>query len=175
MKIYSLFRNVILRIDLVICIVVAAFFCGCYSFTGGSTIPSHIKTLYISSVNDLSGYGNPNFRNILMQNLIDKFKKDNSFEVVERNGNAKLNVSINTIREEALTISPGELERERKINVSCEVEYYDVVKKKQIWKKTFSNSQVYELALAQVGRDEAIRVALDQISDDTLLAVVSGW
>jgi hypothetical protein len=175
MKKHSLFRNILLRIELLICIVIVAIFYGCYSFTGGSTIPSHLKTMYIGNVNDNSGYGNPSYRNILMQSLIEKFKKDNSFEIVDRGGNARLNVNISTIKEESLTVNKGEIERERKINVSCDAEYYDGVKKKQIWKKSFTNSQVYELAQAQTSRDAAIKLALDQISDDVLLAVVSGW
>jgi hypothetical protein len=73
-------------------------------------------------------------------------------------------------------INPGELESERKITVSCEVEYFDAVKKKQIWKKQFSNYGIYNVTSnAQLNRNTAVETALERISDDILIAVVSGW
>ncbi len=147
---------------------------GCYSFTG-SSVPEHLKTLQIAAVSDNSGYGNPKYKDKLSMLLFDKFKNDNSFALVERRGNARLNVVIASIRDEATVISPGELEKERKMTLSCSVEYYDAVKKKSIWKKSFSNYGVYEISNAVAGREEAVSSALEKISDDILLAVVSGW
>ncbi|MFA6572438.1 MAG: LPS assembly lipoprotein LptE [Bacteroidota bacterium] len=174
MKIISFFRNTVINNHLLICIIVLVQMYGCYSFTGGS-IPEHLKTLYLSSVNDNSGYGDPRYRENLYQLLIDKFKNDNSFNLVQQSADARLNVQISSIRDETLTVRPGELETERKATVSCEVEYYDAVKKIQIFKKSFSAYNVYSLANSQTERNLAITKALDQISDDIMLAVVSGW
>jgi len=150
------------------------FLAGCYSFTGGN-VPDYLKDLYIATVNDNSGYGNPSYRSTLTENLINKFKNDSPFRLVERGGDARLEVAISSISDQTTTVSPGELETERKINVNCEAIYYDRVKNKEIWKKSFSNAQMYELAGAQTARDAAVNLALNQISDDILLAVVSGW
>jgi hypothetical protein len=147
---------------------------GCYSFTG-SSVPEHLKTMQIGPVGDNSGYGNPGYKDKLSQLLFEKFRNDNSFALVDRNGNAKLNASITSIRDETMTISPGELEKERKMTISCEVEYYDAVKKKQIWKKSFTNYSVYEISNAVANRQTAVEKAMDRLSDDILLAVVSGW
>lgn len=170
----SLLSNVVLRIFFVSCIFVAVYLAGCYSFTGG-TVPDHLKELYIATVNDNSGYGNPAYRSTLTENLIEKFRKDSPFRLVDRGGDARLEVTIASISDQTTTVSPGELETERKINVNCEAVYYDRVKNKEIWKKSFSNTQLYELASAQAARNEAVNLALAQISDDILLAVVSGW
>ena len=147
---------------------------GCYSFTGGS-IPEHLKTLNIAPINDNSGYGDPRIRETLTQLLLDKFRSDHSFNLVERNSNARLDVVISSIKDETMTISPGQLETERKITVQSDVEYYDAVKKLMIFKKNFSAFSVYPLANAQTERNTAVNKALDQMSDDILLAVVSGW
>lgn len=146
----------------------------CYSFTGGS-VPEHLKTLSIPTVNDQSGFGNPEYKMILTQSLIDNFKRDNSFELVESGGDARLIVAINSIMEQTVAVSPGELETERRIVVSCTAEYYDFVNKKSIWKKNFSNYGVFDVKNAIAGRNQAIEGALRQIADDILLAVVSGW
>ncbi len=155
-------------------LITAQILSGCYSFTGG-TIPPHLKTLSISQAGDNSGFGNPRFREYLTEQIIDRFRKDNSFTLVETGGDAKLTAAISTISDATVTVSTGELERERKVTVTMEAEYFDGIKKKSIWKKTLSNFQIYAIAEGQVGRDAGITKALKQLSDDLLTAVVSGW
>ena len=174
MKNNSLNNNILSKILFISYIAIAIQMFGCYSFTG-SSVPEHLKTLQIGAVGDNSGYGNPAYKDKLSVMLFDKFKNDNSFKMVERNGDARLKVAISSIRDEATVISPGELEKERKMTISCSVEYYDAVKKKMIWQKSFSNYSVYKISNAVAGRDLAVKNALEKISDDILLAVVSGW
>lgn len=166
--------NILLIVYLLICMFVACNFGGCYSFTGGS-LPEYMKTMYLATVNDNSGYGNPRYREQLTQVLIEKFRSDNSLKLTERGGDSKLYVSIVSIRDETSKVKPGEVESERKITVSCEAEFYDAVKKKSLWKKTFSNYYIYDLKNAQANRDEAVTIALTRNADDILIAVVSGW
>lgn len=173
-KNFSLYLNTKLAKICLNCIFIACSLTGCYSFTGGS-VPNHLKTIYISSITDNSGYGNPKYRDVLYLKLIEKFQNDNTLQLVERNGDARLTVTIKSINEEIQTVSQNQLERERKIVVTCEVEYFDVIKKKIIWKKTFTNFEIYDVANAFVDKDRAINDALEQTSDDILLAVVSGW
>ncbi|MFP4529563.1 MAG: LPS assembly lipoprotein LptE [Candidatus Kapaibacterium sp.] len=134
-----------------------------------------MKTLYISPVNDKSGFGNPQYRELLMQMLTEKFRSDNSLQLVDQNGDSKLHVSIVSIREEISAVSPGELADEKRVTVTCSAEFYDAVNNKTLVSKSFSNFDVYQISRAQAGRDEAIRSAIDLISDDILIAVVSGW
>ena len=147
---------------------------GCYSFTGGS-IPEHLKTLQIATVLDNSGFGDPRYRDYLTTNIIDQFRNDNSFRLVDFQGDAKLTITISSIREETMTVKPGEMESQRKITVTCAVQYYDAVKKKSLWDKSFSNYGVYDVANIETGRETSLRNSLKQISEDILLAVVSGW
>lgn len=150
---------------------------GCYSFTGGS-VPPHLKTIYIAAVKDNSGYGNPIYKQSLTQLLIDRFRNDNSLKVVGVGGDARLEVSIASINDQPQTIttsSSGTLENERKITVNCSVKYYDAVEKKEIWNKRVSNYNIYDLSNAQQARNDAVGEVLNQLSDDIVLAVVSGW
>lgn len=178
MKYYSYLSNVIYKIHCLSCVLAITALGGCYSFTGGS-IPSYLKTLKISAVEDNSGYGNPDYRNFLAQELFDKFRSDNSFEIVEQNADAKLDVSIVSIREATIGISnggaAGELESERKITISCKVEYFDAVKKVMLIEKKFDSFGTFDVNNAFTERDEAVRSAISQIADDIMLAVVSGW
>ena len=155
--------------------ILCVIFHGCYSFTGGS-VPAHLKTLQINSVTDQSGFGNPVYKIDLEAEIINKFLRDNSFEVAEAIGDARLTISIKSISESNNTRDgASELETERRITVSCEVEYYDNVNQKQIWKKTFSSYGMFDVNQAFTARDETIQIILKQLAEDIMLAVVSGW
>jgi len=147
---------------------------GCYSFTGGS-VPAHLKTLQINSVTDQSGFGNPAYKIDLEAAITNNFLRDNSFEVADGIGDARLTVSIRSITEATQTVGTRELETERRITVSCEVEYYDNVLHRQIWKKSFSSFRLFDVNQAFTAREEAIQIILVQLAEDIMLAVVSGW
>ncbi len=167
----SLFIN---RVLTIICIFCIPMFIGCYSFTGGS-VPDHLKTISIAPSNDNSGFGNPRFRDILNRRLIDKFRNDNTLVLVETNGDAQLQSTISSINDAIVSVSPGEIERERKLTVTVDAEYTDVVKHKTVWKRSFSNFHVYIIRQGQQAREEAVIAAIQQLGEDILLAVVSGW
>lgn len=159
---------------LVLLVVLVILISGCYSFTGGS-VPDHLKSINIEAVEDMSGFGDPTFRDLLNDQLIVDFEDDGTFRIIQRNSDARLQTAIKSIREEPVSLSTGELETERKITIVIEVEYSDLVLKKQIWKKNFTNYGVFEISNAQLGRQEALKSAIEQASIDILFAVVSGW
>lgn len=154
--------------------IIAFLMNACYSFTGGS-VPPHLKTINIANVNDISGFGNPEYRDILLQSLLDGFQRDNSLKIVDAGGDSRLIVSITSITEAPVSISPGELETDRKVNLVCDVEFFDVINQKQIFKRSFSNNDIYAVSEGQSGRDNTIKSLLNKISEDILLSVVSGW
>lgn len=162
-----------LKINILIISLVFLIY-GCYSFTGGS-VPTHLKTLQITNVSDNSGFGNPIFREEMARNLIVKFRNDNSFSLVEGLGDARLTVAISSISDIPVSVQPGELEKERRVNVTTKAEYFDNVKKKVIWEKSFDNFAIYDVSNVQENRNREIFRILEQTSNDILLAVVSGW
>jgi len=168
---YSYISN---RVLTIICIFCMAMSAGCYSFTGGS-VPDHLKTINILPSNDNSGFGNPRFRDILNRRLIDKFRNDNTLVLVEANGDAQLQSAILSINDAIVSVSPGEIERERKLTVIVEAEYTDAIKHSTVWKRSFSNFQVYVISQGQQAREDAVIAAIQQLGEDILLAVVSGW
>jgi hypothetical protein len=96
-------------------------------------------------------------------------------QVVEDNGDARISTVLTRVQDQIVTIQTGDLERQRRIVVAVEVEYFDAVKNKVVWKKTFENSDVYDVAEATEGRRSAADRAIRRIADDILLAVVSDW
>ncbi len=154
--------------------VLALLITSCYSFTGGS-LPEHLKTVYITNVVDNSGYGNPTYKDNLQQYLTDEFNRDGSLSVSDRRSDSRLEVTITSISEQSASVSQTEYEKERKIIVKANIVYFDNVEKKSITEKTVSGNALYEVQNAQIARDEAVDRVLEQLAEDILFAVVSGW
>jgi hypothetical protein len=165
-------RRTVLQILLLVGLAVAAS--ACYSFRGGS-VPEHLKTISIASVVDNSGFGDPTFREFCTETLVRRFRNDNTFQLVDDNGDARLTPVIARIQERVQNVQAGDVEGERRIVVAVEVEYVDAVKDRTVWKRTFENFDVYDVNDAANDRPRAVREALRRIVDDVLLAVVSDW
>ncbi len=149
---------------------------GCYSFTGGS-IPPHLKTLSIPLADDTSVGGGPQMRETLTQQLVQAFRRENAFSLVQERPDAVLEVTITNVTESIATVQQGEQERDKQIIVTAKVVYQDRVKQKSVWNgdKQFPSTQTYAIAAGLQGREAAIDKALRQIANDILVAVVSGW
>jgi hypothetical protein len=52
---------------------------------------------------------------------------------------------------------------------------YDAVKKKNFISKDITNTQLFDVSGGIPAKNEAVNKALRQISEDVLLAVISGW
>ena len=151
--------------------------CGAYSFTGAS-VPAHIKTIFIPIADNRSGSAEPNLRESFTQTLIQKFIDDNTLQVSSRNNaNSILECTITGFSDVPAVVSAestGESVTVKRITVSVQVTYRDIVKKKNVFEKTFSDHGDYDPANINE-RTGAITTAIDHITDDILLATVSGW
>jgi hypothetical protein len=151
------------------------FGCGAYSFTG-SSVPGHLKTIYIPVAQDKSPAAIPGLRELLTDNLIQKFINDNSLQVAgSTNANATLDCIITSVTDAPAIVSAGEQISARKVTINVKVVYTDLVMKKTVFDQTFTGYGEYVPAQTENKREDAIAIAVDYISEDILLAVVSGW
>ncbi|MEN3027473.1 MAG: LPS assembly lipoprotein LptE [Chlorobiota bacterium] len=146
----------------------------CYSFTGGK-LPAHLQTVALTPVVDNSGFGVPMYREYLTQRLLQRLQQDAPLRVVMDEADARLSVRLQHIRDVTQTVRPGELERERRAEVTVEAEFYDAVQRRVLWRRTFTRYELYEVAGGQPARDQAVMRSLDALCDDILLAIVSAW
>ncbi len=149
---------------------------GCpYSFTGAS-VPPHLKTLAIPFVEDKSGSGEANLRESFTRMITQKFIDDNSLRVGERNSaDAILECIVTGLSDAPQVITSGENVSGRRVTLSVNVVYRDLVKKKLIYEKQFSNYGDYLSADGRDARTAAIQKAIEKITDDILLDTISGW
>jgi hypothetical protein len=149
---------------------------GCpYSFTGAS-VPPHLKTIAIPFADDRSGFGEPGLREMLTDKLTQKFIEDNNLSISERtNADAILECVITGINDAPAVVTSGETVASRRISISVQVIYKDLVKRITIYEKQFSNYGDYDSAAGVTERTKGIEEAINKISEDILLDTVSGW
>lgn len=162
-------------------IIIGLFFIalisGCsYSFTG-SSVPPHLKTIAIPIVQDKSGSGEPSLSNDFTQYLTQEFINDNNLYVVNTTeANAILFVTVTSLADRAEVVSgDDEKASQRRITINAKAIYKDLVMKKTIFDKKFSNYATFETDNYTENRQEAIQIAIENVSLDLLLAVVADW
>ena len=169
-------RNIIYIKSLFILYIVINFQSCNYSFTGAS-VPSHIKSIAIPYFQDRSGSGEPELRETFTNELIQKFIDDNTLQVAEKvNADAIVECNILSLSDAPAVVAGGEDVSSRRINLTVKVTYRDLVKKVIVFDKNFSDFGDYENSGdITSGRKQAIETAIDKISEDILLSVVSNW
>jgi hypothetical protein len=147
-----------------------------YSFKGASP-PEGIHTIYIPGIVDESGFSAPNLGENMTVMLKNKFIKDNTLEYAEKtSADAMLTCVIKSVSDEPLVVSGNEQVSKRKITITVSVDFQNLKKSKAIWKRDFSNWGDYESSGGGFSkRDDGINVAMDKVTDDILLDVISNW
>ena len=147
-----------------------------YSFTGAS-VPSHLKTINIPIIADRSGSGEFDLGDKLTKQLIQKFVDDNTLLVSDRtNANSILEGTVTSLTDAPAVVSGGENVTTRRVTLTVRAVFRDLVKKTTVFERNFSNYGDYPVGgdITSV-RKLAIDSAIDKITEDILLSVVSNW
>jgi len=150
---------------------------GCtYSFKGASP-PDGIRTIFIPTFEDISGFGSANLRDDFTRLLKNKFITDATLEYAEKvNADGILFCTIKSVSDEPLVVSGGDQVSKRKITIDVLVDFQNLKSKKSVWKKNFSNWGEYESSGGGfTKRDQGIQVAMNKIADDIVIEVTSNW
>ena len=166
--------NIILHL-FIIYLVINFTGCCAYSFTGAS-VPKHLKTIAIPNAEDRSNSSVPGLSEMFTNKLTQKFINDNTLQVTNKsNADAILECTITSLSDVPSVIAAGENVTSRRITITVRVVYKDLVKRKTIYDKSFSNYGDYPSGGSINDRNNAIETAIDRITDDILLDTVSGW
>ncbi len=146
-----------------------------YSFTGAS-IPPHLETIAIPIAADRTSKGEATLSDDFTNELVTKFLDDNSFQITSKDkADCLLECTLTRINEKPETFSTEAI-TQNKLTVTAKVVYRDLVMKKVVFNKSFSNFANYNTDGDQVqARLDAIQTAIDKLTEDILLAVVSNW
>jgi hypothetical protein len=163
--------------SLLLLILLSCFVISCnYSFKGAAP-PEGIKTIYIPGIIDQSGFSAPNLGENMTVLLKNKFIKDNTLEYTDKTkADGMLTCIIKSVADEPLVVSGNEQVSKRKITITVSADFQNLKNSKTIWKKDFSNWGDYESSSGGFSlRDNGISAAMDKVTDDILLDVISNW
>lgn len=161
-----------------VCILLSVF-CflvpGCYSFSGAS-VPPHLKTVAIPLVDDQSGYGDPTLRDLFTNELVQRFRSDNTLEMADVSGaDAVLRGNIVSVKEAPIVVAPGEQVTLRRLTVVVHMTFQDLKLRKTVWEKDFSNWGDFASGGGATQRNEGLKEAVRKLTEDILNETVSGW
>ncbi|MEP7235081.1 MAG: LptE family protein [Ignavibacteriota bacterium] len=150
-------------------------YCGCYSFTGAS-LPAGIKSIGIPVPADNSNFAQATLRQQLGDQLLQKFTRDGSLQVRERSiSDALLDVTITSISDLPIGVRTGEELTNKRVTITVSATFRDQKKQKTFWEKSFQQTGDYPISQGIDGENLAIKNALDKLSNDLLLGVISNW
>jgi len=150
--------------------------CWFYSFKG--TLPPHIKNIAIPLFSDRTAEFN------IQQRVTDQirigFIKENILKLAEEdNAHSVLYGSIQSIQDRPLVYTgdeTGEAVTEYRLTLKIEAEWYDKIEGKAVFKKSFTAYSEYNpTGATDRTRDLALTEAVDQITEDIVNQILSGW
>jgi hypothetical protein len=173
-------RLISIKIHIIKCfamLLLAGILSSCnYGFKGASP-PEGIKTIFIPTIKDESGFGLPTLSEDMTTLLKNKFINDNTLEYADKTqADGMITCVITSIKDEALVVTGNEQVSRRKVTIVVSVDFSNLKKQKNIWKKDFSNWGEYDSSTGGFSkRDEGVKSAIDKITDDILIDVISNW
>ena len=165
-----------LIILITIFLFVLNFACGVYSYRGNNP-PEGIRSVAVPLFENSSGFSEANIRESFTENLKNKIIEDNTFILTDKNtADGVLKCNITNVRDEALVISGNENVTKRKLTITVNVDFENMVKKKNVWERSFENWGEYSSSATTFSnRENGIKDATEKICEDILNDMTSNW
>lgn len=166
--------------------------CGVYSFRGN--LPAHINSLAVAGVvNQTSEF---TVTDLVRELVIDLFVTENIIRITDEDrADSDLQITISRVTDRPSTYTVGETVEEWRIDVTTQVVWYDLMRNRPLFEKTFTGFGFYPPS-GDIGSDNidndndgaideadefgdprefAMRVAVQKISEDILNEVIGTW
>ena len=156
---------------ILLCMGLLTIRCGIYSFSG-STLPSHLKTVGVPIFeNRTAEFG---IDQQITDIIIDAIRRDNTMKISDPgNADALLNGIITSIRDQAGQYNSDETASDFRVTLTIQATFEDLHTRETRWKATFSDFGTYDNV--ELSREDAIREAVEKISEDIINKTVSDW
>ncbi len=151
-------------------------FGGCtYSFRGAS-LPPGVHTVAVQVFDDNSGFGDPNLRIDLTNQLNQKLVADNTLQVTNMSSaDAAIIGTVTGVTTQATSVEGNQQVGKWRITVNVSIKFQNLKTQKNIWTKDFSDWGDYDPSAGPSNRDAGLSQAEDKLTEDVLLAVVTNW
>lgn len=152
--------------------------CSYYSFTG-ATIPSHLNTVAIPLVEDLSVSIADDLDERLTRLFTDRFVGQTRLRLStdETEADAVLAGRIERVTVEPVAVGGGDRATQNRVTVTVRVIYTDRVEDREILQRSFTAAVNYDPTQGdeRTAESAAIISALENVADDVFTAATSNW
>lgn len=150
--------------------------CWYYSFKG--TLPAHIKTIAIPIFTDQTAEFD--IQQIVTDQIRLGFIRENILKLAdEERANSILYGVIRDIGDRPLVYQStegGEAVTEYRLTLKVQVEWYDAVEDKTVFKRQFTGFSEYDpTGSTERTREIALQESIDQITEDIINAILADW
>ena len=155
--------------------ILLAALCSCIYTLSGSSLPSHLKTVEVPLFANQSL--EPNIAEEITRQLSTDIVAGNLLKVVETNGNAVLNGTVTSYKNEPYTYGASETRRvdvqQYVVRITADVEFLDAKNNEPIYKGQVTGEGIYDLSnqTEENGKQAAIKEMVQRI----LANSVQGW
>jgi len=149
---------------------------GCtYSFRGAS-LPPGVHSVAVQVFDDRSGFGDPNLRMNLTNDLTQKLVADNTLRVTNMStADASIVGVVNSVSNQPNAVQGNQQVSKWRVTINVSIKFENLKSKKNIWAKDFSDWGDYDPSAGASQRDIGLSSAEDKLTEDILLAVVTNW
>ncbi|MCD6440239.1 MAG: hypothetical protein J7L86_00400 [Candidatus Marinimicrobia bacterium] len=175
------YRNIkyqIVGIILVVFMLLSNSACWYYSFKG--TLPPHIKNIAIPIFSDKTAEFN--IQQVVTDQIRIGFIQENILKLVEeKNAHSILYGSILSIQDKPLVFKESgedtpEAVTEYRLILKIEVEWFDKIENKSLFKKQFTGYSEYDpTGATERTRVKALEESIDNITEDIINSILAGW
>ncbi len=160
-------------ISLLFCLILCTLSgCGVYSFKGA--LAPHLNTVAVPLFeNATAEFG---VTEELTDMVVREFTQDNSLRISDQDvADILIEGKIMRIEERAGAFDPQETVESLRVYMTIAVKATDQVKKTTLWEERITQWGIYDSGDTITGRQDALIVAMEKISEEILNKTVAGW
>lgn len=170
--------KIIVRTAIALLLGLALYACHVsYSFSGTSIDYTKVKTLSVEYFENKALMVNPSLANLMTEQLIDKYKKLTSLDIIPEGGDLVVTGEIVGYDTRPTTVTAENVAAQNRLTITVKVSYYNKTAPEQGFEdKTFSGYADYDsmqaLDAVEAGLCDEI---VEKIIEDIFNATVANW
>lgn len=169
-------RNILIVLAAAAALAAGTSSCGIYSFSGTSIAPD-VKSITVNYIDNRALLVNPALSNLLTEELIDKYRKLTSLELVDQNGDLEVGGEITGYDIRATAVTADEVAAQNRLTITVKVYYVNNKHPEENFEsKSFSAYEDYDSTQSLDAVESSLcQTIVEKIVEDIFNATVANW
>lgn len=169
-------RNILIRLAAFAALVAGTSSCGIYSFSGTSIAPD-VKSITVNYIDNRALLVNPELSNLLTEELIDKYRKLTTLEMVDQDGDLEVGGEITGYDIRATAVTADEVAAQNRLTITVKMYYVNNKHPEENFEsKSFSAYEDYDSTQSlDAVQSSLCQTIVEKIVEDIFNATVANW